>query len=157
MNPKLEEYLLNKFPKLYKHDVECPFNEWKFECNDGWFRPLLWLSNYLQNYIDSKNTWAEKYPNDYKSVEQIRVVQVKEKFSTLRYYVEGGDERTSEVISFVEYMCGNFCEYTGEIDDVGYSNRGWMKRFHKSLTKNHANFNPVDDSELLAILEEIKK
>ena len=32
-----------------------------------------------------------------------------------------------------------------------------MKRFHKSLTKNHANFNPVDDSELLAILEEIKK
>ena len=158
MNPKLEEYLIKKFPKLYNHTDECPFNQWKFECNDGWFKLIYWLSAYLQNYIDQNNTWAEKYPSETnKLVEQIKVVQVKEKFATLRYYVSGGDEHTNAVISFVEYISGYVCEYTGKTDDVVQYKKGWIKTLNLELVENSKQVVYVYDEELQNILKEITK
>jgi hypothetical protein len=158
MNPKLEEYLIRKFPKLYNHTDECPFNDWKFECNDGWFKLIYWLSAYLQNYIDQNNTWAEKYPSETnKFVEQIKVVQVKEKFATLRYYVSGGDEHTNAVISFVEYISGYVCEYTGKTDDVVQYKKGWIKTLNLELVENSKQVVSVYDEELQNILKEITK
>jgi len=158
MNPKLEEYLIKKFPKLYNHTDECPFNQWKFECNDGWFKLIYWLSAYLQNYIDQNNTWAEKYPSETnKLVEQIKVDQVKEKFATLRYYVSGGDEHTNAVISFVEYISGYVCEYTGKTDDVVQYKKGWIKTLNLELVENSKPVVSVYDEELQNILKEITK
>jgi hypothetical protein len=158
MNPKLEEYLIRKFPKLYNHTDECPFNQWKFECNDGWFKLIYWLSAYLQNYIDQNNTWAEKYPYETnKLVEQIKVDQVKEKFATLRYYVSGGDEHTNAVISFVEYISGYVCEYTGKTDDVVQYKKGWIKTLNLELVENSKPVVSVYDEELQNILKEITK
>jgi len=79
MKPELENYLKNKYPKLYTDCGEQqPYSLFGFECNDGWFRLLLWLSEYIQNYIDSNNKWAEKYPEQYKPIVQVKVVQVNE-------------------------------------------------------------------------------
>jgi len=152
MKTELELYLKNKFPKLY---TDCgdqePFTLFAFECDDGWFRNILWLSRYLQSYIDQQNKWAEKYPDKYKPVEQIKVVQVKEKFGTLRYYTNGGNEHTNTVIGFAEFISGYICEKTGRTDDVGYNKTGWIKVYHSSLAKSK-DFYYVDDKELREII-----
>jgi len=149
MNIKLENYLIKKFPKLY---TECgeqnPFTLFNFECGDGWFRLILWLSRYLQNYIDQQNKWAEKYPDKYLPVKQIKVVQVKEKFATLRFYTSGGNERTEAIISFVEYMSGYVCEETGKTNNIAVNKKGWVKTQFIDATKNPKNYNFVDDEEL---------
>ena len=152
MTPELQTYLKSKFPKLY---AECgqdnSFELFGFECQDGWFRPILWLSRYLQSYIDQQNNSAEKYPDQYLSVKQIKVMQVKEKFGTLRFYADGGNQHTQGVISFVEYMSGFICETTGQTENVGYNKNGWVKTQHKSLAKGQ-DFYAVDDTELQQIL-----
>ena len=48
------------------------------------------------------------------------IVQIKEKFAGLRFYVEGGNERVSTLISFAERMSRCTCEHCGapgELDD----------------------------------------
>jgi hypothetical protein len=112
---------------------------------------ILWLSRYLQNYIDQQNAWAEKYPENYAKVDQVVVAQVKEKFGTLRFYTDGGNENTQSVIAFAEYISGYICETTGNTGDVGYNKKGWIKTHHKSLA-NGKDFTFVDEPELRQLL-----
>jgi len=49
-------------------------------------------------------------------------VQVKEKFGTLRFYIDGGDEEVYGMIKMAECMSRNVCEITG---DIG-SNNVWI-------------------------------
>ena len=44
MKDELQSYLKKKFPQLY------PAN-FSFECGDGWFRIILWLSRYLDMLV----------------------------------------------------------------------------------------------------------
>jgi len=154
MRSDLQNYLIKKFPKLYTECGEHPFTQFGFECDDGWFRLILWLSRYLQDYIDQQNKWSEKYPDKYLPVKQIKVVQVKEKFATLRFYVDGGNERTQAIISFVEYISGYICERSGKTDDIVVNTNGWNKTQHISLIKKNDIFNYVDDLELRSILKD---
>lgn len=153
MRSDLQNYLIKKFPKLY---TECsdqhPFKQYGFECDDGWFRLILWLSRYLQDYIDQQNIWAQKYPDKYLPVKQLKVVQVKEKFATLRFYTEGGNEHTHSIISFAEYMSGFICEETGKTDNIVINKSGWSKTKHISLVKNKNDIIFVDDEELRSLL-----
>jgi len=153
MKKELENYLCKKYPKLY---TDCGqqelFTLFGFECSDGWFRLILWLSTYIQDYLDQNNRMAEKYPDKYKPIKQVKVLQVKEKFGTLRYYYSGGDDKISEVVQFAEYLSSNICETTGKTDNVGRNTTGWIKTHHKDLSKPK-DFIPVDDEELIKILD----
>ena len=157
MNPKLQTYLKNKFPKLYTESgKEQPFTLFGFECDDGWFRLIYWLSRYLQEYIDQQNEHAKKYPEHYLPVKQIKVVQVKEKFATLRFYVEGGNERTNAIISFAEYLSGLICEFTGKTDNVVVNKAGWFKTQYIGENVDTEKYFFVDDEELRTILKELE-
>ena len=157
MNIKLENYLKENFPKLYTNcGDEKPFTQFGFECNDGWFRIILWMSRYVQSYIDQQNEFAKKYPDQYQPVDQVKIVQIKEKFATLRIYTEGGNDRINAIISFVEYISGFICEYSGKTDDVVFTTTGWNKTTNVEYLKNNANFKYVDSESLRQILSEIK-
>jgi hypothetical protein len=157
MTQELQDYLIKKFPKIY---TDCPddssFKSYGFECGDGWFRLILWLSRYLQQYIDEQNVWANKYPDQYRPVQQIKVVQIKEKFATLRIYTHGGNEHTKSIIGFVEYISGFVCEKSGRTDDVCYNKNGWMKTMHIDLFDASNCPTHVDDDELRTILSKIQ-
>ena len=102
MTKEREEYLVKTFPKIYSDCGENnSYSLFGFECDDGWFRTILWLSKYIQNHIDQNNRWAEKYPDQTKPIEQVKALQVKEKFGSLRFYYSGGDEKISAVVDFV--------------------------------------------------------
>jgi hypothetical protein len=157
MNSKLELYLKEKYPKLYTDCGEDePFTLFGFECNDGWFRIILWMSNYIQTYIDQQNEYAKKYPDSYLPVDQVKILQVKEKFATLRIYTSGGNDRINAIISFVEYISGFICEYSGNTEDVGYNTKGWRKTSTVEFTNDKKNYAYVDDEKLRQILSEIK-
>ena len=149
MTEEREKYLVENFPLIYKKEEGSndPYSLFGFECGDGWFRILYWLSKHIQNKIDQNNRWAEKYPDQYKKIEQVKAVQVKEKFGGLRFYYCGGDEQISAVVSFVEEISYSICETTGKFEDVGHNTKGWIKTHHAELSKSK-DFKFVDDEEL---------
>ena len=157
MHIELQNYLTKKFPKLYTEvGAEYPFSHYYFECEDGWFRLILWLSRYLQNYIDMQNEFAKRNPEKYLPVTQIKVLQVKEKFGTLAFYTHEGNQHTQAVIQFACFMSGNMCEFTGQLSDVGFNKKGWVKTHNRALCKNENDFHFVEDEELREILSKLK-
>jgi len=84
MKPELDKLLCERYPKLFAnrharvHESLMCFG---FECGDGWFDLIDVLCSTIQSYLDSNP-----------SKQQVVVVQVKEKFGTLRFYTEGHDK-----------------------------------------------------------------
>lgn len=66
------------------------------------------------------------------AVPQVVAVQVKEKFSTLRFYINGGDEVIYAYINMAESMSARICEVCGSPGKV-YRD-GW----HTTLCPTHA-------------------
>lgn len=154
MKPELEEYLFKNFPKLYTElEDNNSFTVCKFECEKGWFRIILWLSRYLHQYIDHQNKAAKKCPDYYQPVSQIKILQIKEKYGTLKFHVEGGNQHTKSIISFVEYISGFVCEFTGKIDNIGFNKNGCIKTTHIDQSNNKDDFIYIDDEELRTLLK----
>ena len=71
MNEKLETYLAEKYPHLYKNVYHRKRYNMSIECGDGWF--------YLLDELSQKLT-------DLGIGDCIHMSQIKEKFGTLSYY-----------------------------------------------------------------------
>ena len=54
-----------------------------------------------------------------------KVAQIKEKFGTLRFYVDGGDDFTNGVATMAELMSGRTCETCGSIGSK--RSGGWIR------------------------------
>lgn len=74
--------------------------------------------------------------NKYKlePIPEVKIGQIKEKFGTLRFYYDGGDDVIRGMVSFAESLCGNICEMTGEAGSLCKSG-GW----YKTLSERKAN------------------
>lgn len=72
MNEKNTKKLIDDFPVLYK-------NDFYFECDDGWFELIYNLSKEVNDIIKDLSKEAQ---------ETTKVTQVKEKFGSLRWYVD---------------------------------------------------------------------
>lgn len=57
---------------------------------------------------------------------EVKIDQIKSKFSDLRFYYSGGDEQVAGMVRFAEYLCGKTCENTGELG-AKYIRGGWYK------------------------------
>jgi hypothetical protein len=72
---------------------------------------------------------------NYVKVPPITIDQVKEKFGTLRFYYEGGDERTAAMISMVERISEVTCEESGA-PGTSCVRGGWWKTLSPEVAKN---------------------
>ncbi len=117
MNKELDEKLVRDFPKIFAQR-NLPMTEtcmyWGFECGNGWFWLIDNLCGCIQRYIDNN----EK--------EQIEAVQVKEKFGTLRFYVNSYDDIVSGMIWLAEAMSAKICENCGSTVGIK-SSTGWIR------------------------------
>ncbi len=102
MNAEHTEYLRENFPSLYRNyggDMRRTCMVWGFECGDGWFNLLVWLSKCLDPL-------------------GIVAAQVKEKFGTLRFYVEGVPsefaDHVYDLIDKAEAKSAKTCEKCGQ-------------------------------------------
>lgn len=115
MNDGLDKLLCEKYPKIFvnrhgdpKETLMC----WGFECGDGWFNIIDQLCSNIQHRIDWRQEQKEKYGRG-EGCKQVVAIQVKEKFGTLRFYTEGGDEEIYGMIRMAESMSSVTCEECG--------------------------------------------
>lgn len=113
MDKKLELKLIKEYPKLFRDCNKSPKETlmcWGCECGNGWYGILAELFEQLSKYED------------------IVLVQVKEKFGTLRVYYTGStDEDYEEIEKFIDEAEGKSaitCEICG--NEGKLSNKGWL-------------------------------
>ncbi len=101
MKKELEKKLVDKYPKLFAQYGKNPKDScmaWGCDCDDGWY-----------NILDKLFQIISKY-------KKVELAQVKEKFGTLRVYVDAPSEDFNEVheyINVAEKKSSQTCEICG--------------------------------------------
>jgi len=112
MNKKNTKKLYNDFPNLYKqHKLSIMEScmPWGFDCGDGWFNLIYDLSKKISDIAP-----------------ECEVVQVKEKFATLRFYVNGYNDEIDKLINEAEELSGRTCEICGDTETAKIRGDGWL-------------------------------
>jgi hypothetical protein len=107
MRPDLEKKLVERWPAWFKvgGDLRHTLMPLGFVHGDGWF-PLLWrLCEDLEPLV------AEAEKNSRKPFE---VLQVKEKFGSLRFYVSHHTDGIDERINSAQEQSSRTCEICGQ-------------------------------------------
>jgi len=118
MSPEKTKLLVEKYPTIFMRIADPDSNDktplamFYIECNDGWFDLIDMLCEKIQRRVE------------WKKIEPVICAQVKEKFGTLRFYVDGGDEITDAYISFAEDLSGRICETCGNPGKM--RGKGWL-------------------------------
>jgi hypothetical protein len=132
MKQELDEQLCARYPNIFvdRHaDMRTTAMCWGFECGDGWYNILDQLCGNIQSHIDwsiKNNAWdVEKDSKNIRSVvPQVVAAQVKEKFGSLRFYYDGGDDYIRGLSVMAESMSMVTCETCGAPGQT--RGRGWM-------------------------------
>jgi hypothetical protein len=98
-----------RFPKMYGGRYGG------FAIGKGWWPLIETLSAVIQNHID----------NSKGECSQVIVQQVKEKFGTLRFYYDGGDDFIHGASWLAESMTGMLCEECGGLGKRHHG--GWIR------------------------------
>lgn len=117
MRPELQKQLFDNYPELFKEKDLPPTQSimcFGFECNDGWFNLLDCLCKSIVSY------------QKYNKITPVVVQQVKEKFGSLRFYYQGGDDYIDGMTRLAEVISENTCEECGDKGTID-KNAGWLK------------------------------
>lgn len=140
---------------------------WGFCCGDGWYNIIdklsyLLCSEYehkkeryesIKEYYDNDKKWpwvggaeitpeeVEKYRLEMEKAKKYvpTVVQVKEKFGTLRFYIDRGTDEHYNYIRFAEAMSAVTCETCGAPGKI--RGRGW----YYTACDEHTNEGDLND------------
>lgn len=127
MKQELDELLCQRYPKIFvdRHgDMKQTLMCWGFECGDGWFNIIDRLCSNIQHHVDWAQLQKEKYGRG-EGCTQVVAVQIKEKFGTLRFYTNGGDEQIYGMIRMAESMSAVTCEECGNPGTT--RSGGWVR------------------------------
>lgn len=94
--------------------IPYPFELFGVECGKGWNKLIDPLFEYIKEYNKDKN-----------EDEQIKVLQVKEKFASLRFYTNFTTSELSKMIEDAEDKSYHTCEYCGSTENIGHT-IGWI-------------------------------
>ncbi len=110
MNKENTDKLVKHFPKLYAGVYKSPMEScmsFGFECGDGWFELLYNLSQQIEL-----------------SDPTVVAAQVKEKFGTLRFYIDKGSDEVYDIIGTAEDLSASVCDVCGNNGTLG--GKGWL-------------------------------
>lgn len=134
----------NKFQQLVQNhpDLFKKCGDIEFSISDGWFNIVNTLCSLISHKSETAKRrlkYALEHP-DAKMGESIAdlegkvaeeyeklptLVQVKEKFGSLRFYYDRGDEECDNYVTFAESMTYHTCEECGAPGEA--RNDGWVK------------------------------
>jgi hypothetical protein len=162
MTPELEQHIREKYPLIFSQRCEMSIN-------DGWFDIIDMLCSNIQNRIDNivmQRQYAIEWNKDVNDpdydwadrsfvkrkerqvpelVEQVVATQIKEKFGTLRFYYNGGDEFIRGLDSMAASMTSRTCEECGS---PGTSRSTKKQRWVRVLCEKHAEEQGYIEDEL---------
>jgi hypothetical protein len=102
MMPARQQALFDAYPELFQNKKNsCSPISNGLSCGDGWYHILDQLCESLTQYTTEKG------------LPSVQIVQIKEKFGTLRFYVAGADPVCYGMIRLVENLSGKVCEDCG--------------------------------------------
>lgn len=119
MRKELDDQLVSKYPEIFRNrhgDPRQTLMYFGFDCGDGWYDLIDLLCKAIQSYIDQNAECV-----------QVVAAQVKEKFGSLRFYYNGGDEYVAGLVSFAEIMSIGICEFCGTNQNVTKRMEGWIR------------------------------
>lgn len=125
MNKKLEDVFVKEFPIMFKDmygDRGQTCLSFGIECCDGWFDLIHNLCKEIQAELEKEG-----------QVENFKVLQVKEKFGTLRFYCSGRTDTIQGLIFMAEEQSAVTCERCGKTGTLRKG--GWLA----TLCDEHAN------------------
>lgn len=139
MKKELDQQLCKKYPLLFKNRNASMMETlmcWGFEHGDGWYNIINALCNNMQSHIDWSHKqnawdlkWNQEHPDEQRPVRepvaQVVVIQVKEKFGSLRFYYQGGDDTISGMVRMAESMSAVMCEECGAPAET--RGPGWIR------------------------------
>ena len=123
-----DNYMCQTYPDLFKDRYADPKETlmcWGFSVGPGWHDILSALCGNIQHYTEWNNKNFDKGYTQYKQVPPVTVVQVKEKFGTLRFYYDGGDEKIDGMVRMAESMSAVTCEECGK--PGGSTGGSWIR------------------------------
>lgn len=106
MSPDKAKELVAIYPELFSDLAErSNFRLFNFECGDGWFALL--------------KSGIEKIKEEYeKSGLKLKVYQVKEKYGTLRFYLDQYTDAIQEIVEEMETQSERICEECGALGHI---------------------------------------
>ena len=161
MKKELQKKLYKNYPKIFRQkdlDKTQTAMCWGISCGDGWYNILDTLCFHLQNLVDQPHKDTEMYKSwiqkeqekdenineewierckqlikesQEKIISQIEAVQVKEKYGTLRFYLneypanKTVDAKVRAYINFAESISACTCEMCGV--PAKQKTGGWIK------------------------------
>ena len=150
MTPELDQHIIEKYPLIFSQRCEMSIG-------DGWFDIIDMLCNNIQHRIDNiamQRKYAIEWNEDVNDpdfewtkfgerkerevpelVEQVVATQIKEKFGTLRFYYDGGDDYIRGLESMAASMTSRICEECGS---PGTSRSTKKQRWVRVLCEKHA-------------------
>jgi hypothetical protein len=96
--------LYYKYPKIFKLMDDFYYAISSFIPN-GWIQLVDWLCESIQDYIDSDEDHH-----------QLQCTQVKEKYASLRFYVDISDDYIDGMITLAETISQHICMECGSIN-----------------------------------------
>lgn len=109
---KFSKRMEERFPLMFAN------NYGGFACGKGWWPLLEQLCSTIQSHIDHKS----KHGTD---CSQVVIEQIKEKFGSLRFYYQGGDDYISGAVSLAENLTDKLCEECGGLGQR--RGGGWVR------------------------------
>ena len=104
------------------NELKEPFELFGVECDKGWYDIIKPLFDYIEEY-------NKKNPDN-----EIEVLQVKEKFGMLCYYISHGDKVLYDMIDKAEKESWKTCEHCGSKENVIHTDR-WIWTVCKNCLK----------------------
>ena len=109
----------------------------KYKFLEKWSYNLRIRSAQKQKMRKKLGEWIEKTaPRIFEPPLTIQIDQIKEKFSTLRFYYSGGDDEIAGMVSLAESLSAHICEYCGTTINVGRTS-GWLITICESCAIKH--------------------
>ena len=129
---EFNELIFKEFPELFKEKLE-----YGCECSKGWQNLIYTFLHHLQWYV-------KNYPE--MKLENLGIVQIKEKYSLIRIYINNGNDAVYQMVHLTEELSGFICEKCGQkghnrVYDNWYITlcepcyKQWIKKREESFSK----------------------
>lgn len=119
MNENLEKKLMKKFPWFEAKNIwsgEKLNSPYYCECDDGWYNLIYNCCKDIEQLYKSKNA----------DINTLRILQIKEKYGTLRIYLDNYIDGTDDIVTKYENLSSEICEVCGDKGSLKLKN-SWMK------------------------------
>jgi hypothetical protein len=116
MNKDNTEKLFSEFPRLFRgkdETIQTNLMPFGFECGDGWYDLIRSLAKTIQMQCEHRGI-------------DVKATQVKEKYGSLRFYYNGGDDFVEGAVWLAEELSAFICEKCGAPGETR-STGGWLR------------------------------